>query len=142
MKRACPMFPVVFLCRPGVMIRLEWIGRFAPIGMAGLFGAREFVSRRHGNSWIQQSIYLLPPITISPFLAANKIRSDPQKSRGGWGKETVALVKSFSMDSKMASLDLLPMTICGVRAAARFIPERWSTRALISQLGSLYLSTT
>jgi len=83
MKRACPVFPVVFLCRPGVMIRSGWIGRFAPIRTAGLFGARESASRRRGNSWIQRSISLLPPATISPFLGVNKGRCEPQAAGGG-----------------------------------------------------------
>jgi hypothetical protein len=43
------------------------------------------------------------------------------KGRGGGGR-TIAEVNSFSRDSKMASLDLLPIIKWGVRAAARFIP--------------------
>ena len=57
----------------------------------------------------------------APFLAQTK--AEVSRKRREEGEETVASVKSFSMDSKMASLDLLPITICGVRAAARFIPE-------------------
>ena len=34
----------------------------------------------------------------------------------------MAEVNSFSRDSKMASLDLLPIIKCGVRTAARLIP--------------------
>jgi len=67
-----------------------------------------------------QFIYCRLPQS-APLLAQTKV--EMSRKRQEEGEETVALVKSFSMDSKMASLDLLPITICGVRAAARFIPE-------------------
>ena len=38
-------------------------------------------------------------------------------------RHTNAYVNSFSRDSKIASFDLFPIIICGVRAAARLMPR-------------------